>query len=359
MNILSRANLEMHKERPRTPRDKVLTLWQPEPDFIHCCVQSCGCRYSRNAGACIMCDYGIGCNVEPDELANALEQQLAPKIPYTKRMLFGTYGSILDESEISLECFSVILDFIRKHQILTVIFETHCDTVNPAKLEMIKNKLSPKTEIIIEMGYETCDNYVLHHCLNKSLDLNVLDRAVAMIKEAGMTVCLNVFVGAPFLNSSDQMKTAIESIQWAKDRGVESLVLFPANIKPFTLLHKLYLAGQYSPISQWMLPLLLQKLNEDILDRISFSWYGDRQSFYENNQYPLLPPEDCDLCHEILFDFYKNFLRTKGSEDRKRLIDDLLSAKIDCNCKEKLLSSLEVFPKRKSEEEIQQIILSL
>ena len=96
MNILSRANLEMHKERPRTPRDKVLTLWQPEPDFIHCCVQSCGCRYSRNAGACIMCDYGIGCNVEPDELANALEQQLAPKIPYTKRMLFGTYGSILD-----------------------------------------------------------------------------------------------------------------------------------------------------------------------------------------------------------------------------------------------------------------------
>ena len=311
MNILSKVNLEMHKKRPQTPKDKILTLWQPEKGFIHCCIQSRGCRYSRNAGACIMCDYGIGCNVSAEELALALEKELAPCVPYTDKMLFGTYGSIFDESEISAECLDVILDFIRKYQIPTVIFETHCETVSEAKLQWIKESISPDTDVIIEMGYETCDTYVLHRCLNKVLELEVLEKAIDLVETMEMSVCLNVFVGAPFLNASDQMETACKSIQWAVERKVDSLVLFPANIKPFTLLHKLYLAGQYQSVSQWMLPLLFSELTEDVLERISLSWYGDRQNFYENNEYPLLPPEDCESCHDELFSFYGDFLRAK------------------------------------------------
>ena len=37
-------------------------------DFLHCCIESRGCRFSRDCGACIMCDYGIGVNLNPDEL---------------------------------------------------------------------------------------------------------------------------------------------------------------------------------------------------------------------------------------------------------------------------------------------------
>ncbi len=76
-----------------------------------------------------MCDYGVGRNLTPTELEKALEETLRPALSGVKTILFGSYGSVLDEYEISSECLDVILDFVSKCSFDNIIFETHYSTV--------------------------------------------------------------------------------------------------------------------------------------------------------------------------------------------------------------------------------------
>lgn len=339
MNTLSKINKSFHEKRPYTPPDKKLTLWQPSDDFMHCCIESRGCRFSRDYGACIMCDYGMGVNLKPDELKSALETELQPYMGTLTRLLVGSYGSIFDTSEVSEECFEVLLDFISKQKIRTVIFETHCCTISEDILHKIQDKLLPEHNVIIEMGYESCDPFVLRECLNKILDLRQLCTAIELIHSFSMEVSLNVFLGAPFMNTRAELDTALESVEWAFGNGADSVVIFPCNIKPFTAIHALYKNGIYKGISQWLLVELLSRIPEKYLGAVSLSWYGDRKNFYENDEYPLIPPGDCVQCHEKLFEFYGRFIKEKLSENRKELIATLVSS-VECKCYNRIKDEL-------------------
>lgn len=339
MNLLSRCNIEAHKERPHTPPNKKITLWKASERFLHCCIESAGCHMNKDFGACIMCDYGVGRNLAPGELEQALCQSLLPFQGQIDTLLVGTYGSIFDRKEIPGDCFGVILDFLKTFNVKNVIFETHCSTVTPEILEKIADVVTDKN-IIIEMGYESCDEYILKNCLNKFLDLDQLAGVIELVHRYSMEVCLNVFLGAPFLCAADQLDSAAYSVKWAFEHGADSVVLFPANIKPFTLLHELYLKNVYQPVSQWMLVELLSRVPHEKLNRVSLSWYGDRENFYENHQYPLIPPLDCPACHDRIFDFYRNFMRTCDIQERELLLQEIRNAKQNCECRENFLQSL-------------------
>ncbi len=360
INILSRMNMEMHRNRPLTPEYKKITLWRPSDEFLHCCIESRGCRFNREKGACVMCDYGTGRNLDPPELKRALEEELQPQLQSLSTLLFGSYGSILDTEEISEKCLDVILDFISGKNVRTLIFETHCCTITDHILKKIKEKLQNNGKnIIIEMGYETSDKFVLENCLNKILDFGQLCRAIHLIHKYGMKVSLNVFVGAPFLTEEDQLNTAVESVKWAFDKGADSVVIFPCNIKPFTLVHKLYQDGLYHPVSQWMMIELLARIPEEYLDRVTLSWYGDRQNFYENNEFPLIPPEDCDICHKSIFDFYHVFMRESLAGRRKQLIENLRREDKKCDCYEKFLEKINIRQSRMKKKDILQVLEKL
>lgn len=341
MKLLSAANLKAHNGRPLTPEGHYITLWHPSERFFHCCIESRGCRYSRDAGACVMCDYGIGRELTPAELSEALASALGPWAGKVDTLLLGSYGSVFDPAEISEECFDVLLRFLRDYPVQTVIFETHCATVTPEKLSRIRDVLPAERRVTVEMGYESCDRFVLESCLNKVLSLPQLESAIQMIHDAKMSACLNVFLGAPFLSPADQLETARDSVFWALERGADSLVLFPANIKPFTLLYKLYEAGHYAPLSQWMVPALFRRLPEQALERITLSWYGDRKNFYENDQFPLIPPQDCPECHNAVFAFYREFLRAEDGQARSAAVRRVWERPLPCSCREKLAQSLE------------------
>ena len=355
MDILSKMNIEAHKDRPLTPANKKLTLWKPSEAFMHCCIESQGCRFNRIKGACIMCDYGIGCNLTPIELKSALEEEkLQLSISSVSTALFGTYGSIFDTEEISEECFDILLDFIVKQKIQTVIFETHCCTVNERNLEKIQEKLCANgKKVIIEMGYESCDAYVLKNCLNKVLDLDQLYGTIGRIHNYSMEVSLNVFLGAPFLSAHEQLDTAVRSVEWAFEKGADSVVIFPSNIKPFTLLYQLYQNNLYKPISQWMLVELLSRIQEEKLNRITLSWYGDRSNFYENERFALIPPKDCKICHDDIFAFYRSFMNEPFSAQRKQLVENFIKNGVNCDCRDKFLESLKIQRERMTAEEIE------
>ena len=177
MNTLSKINKSLHEKRPHTPSDKKLTLWRPADDFLHCCIESRGCRFSRDCGACIMCDYGIGVNLNPDELKETLERNLSPYAGSLTRLLVGSYGSLFDTSEISSDCLEVLLDYLCRQEIKTIILETHCSTVKGKILRKVRDKLLPDHNVIIEMGFESSDSFVLRECLNKYwISINLVQR---------------------------------------------------------------------------------------------------------------------------------------------------------------------------------------
>lgn len=356
MNTLNSANLDSHKGRPYTPQNKKLTLWQPSDNFLHCCIESRGCRFSIHRGSCVMCDYGIGKNLIASELEKALEDHLLPRLKNIKTVLFGSYGSVFDEYEISDECFDIILNFLSKHTIDNIIFETHYSTVNVQKLKRIKKSLSKSCEISIEMGYESCDEYILSNCLGKVMDLNKLRKTINEIHSQGMKATLNVFLGAPFISVQDQTLSSVRSIEWAFQNGADFTVIFPSNIKPFTLLHSLYLSGNYSEISHWQIIDVLNRIPVELLNKVSLSWYGDRENFYDNNEFPLIPPKACEKCHDPVFSFYRDFHSTKNSSERKNLLRDLLNSDLGCMCREDYSRDYNIDKERLSLKQIEEIV---
>lgn len=356
MKLLKRANLNAHKGRPCTPPRKHLTLWHTSDSFLHCCIESQGCKFSKDGGACVMCDYGVGRNLAPTDLKSALENILYPALSGIKTILFGSYGSVLDEYEISSECLDVILDFASECSFDNVIFETHYSTVTSEKLLKIKNALGNKFDITIEMGYESCDEYILSNCLGKVMDLGELKKTITLVCNEGMEVSLNVFLGAPFIPVQDQTLSAVRSVEWAFSNGANSVVVFPSNIKPFTLMYDLYKAGYYSEISHWQLIDVLDRIPVEYLDRVSLSWFGDRKNFYENDQYPLLSPKDCEKCHEKIFAFYRDFRNANSGRSRKELLSGLLSNSAECSCRSEYLHSFNNGRKRLSLEQIEEIV---
>ncbi len=359
MDVLNSVNLKAHTGRPCTPLEKPLTLWHTSKSFLQCCIESQGCRFSQVGGSCIMCDYGIGRNLTALELKDALENILLPNLSGIKTILFGSYGSVFDEYEISEECFDVILDFAANHVFESIIFETHYSTVTSEKLKKIKNAIGGKSRITIEMGYESCDEYILRNCIRKYMNLEDLKKTVKIIHDEGMIVSLNIFIGAPFISTQEQTLTAVQSIEWAFLNGADCIVVFPSNIKPFTLLYYLYKAGYYSRISQWQIIDVLNHLPVEFLGRVFLSWYGDRKNFYEHNQYPLLPPIDCEKCHDSIFSFYQSFFNSNNDRLRKKLLNNLINTNLGCSCKAEYLWDFSQGADRLTPETIRTIVSKL
>ena len=304
-------------------------------DFLHICFSSVGCRF-RQAGYCTMCDYGGSCNVTPGEAISGLRDALNGAECFVREILLGTCGSILDEREMAWKTLRVILDAVYQSGIPSVILETHYTTVTPKVLARIREAL-PDREVIIELGFESSNPWVLEHSLCKYMNRDALADTVERIHRFHMEAVLNVFLGAPFLSPRNQIRDAHASIAWAAAHGASRVVVFPANLKPNTLLWKLWQDGSYRRLSHWMLIELLSELERPLLEKVELSWYGDRQDKGQATQ--ILPPEDCPVCHGMLMDFYQAFMKDFDPMYRQRLLERLRT-QATCSCRKEVLASL-------------------
>lgn len=305
-------------------------------DFLHICFSSVGCRF-RETGYCTMCDYGGDRGITAEEAVSGLEEALSSAACPVREILLGTCGSILDEREMAPPVLRTVLEAVHKSGIPTVILETHYTTVTPEALIRIQKAL-PDREVVLELGFESADPWVLEHSLCKYMDLGALSEAVSLIRSFDMAAVLNVFLGAPFLTSERQIQDARNSVAWAVAHGASRVVVFPANIKPNTLLWQMYQEGSYRRISHWMLIELLSRLDDTLLEKVELSWYGDRQEAGRDTQ--VLPPESCPRCRSLLMAFYQAFMEDFNPQQRRRLLEDL-RGQVDCSCRKAFLAELD------------------
>ena len=296
-------------------------------DFVHICFESPGCTF-RKRGFCVMCDYGVGDRLTTSSAINALRSAMAEWRSPIRILLLGTCGSIFDENEMLPETLFSLIKEIATTDIENIIFETHYSTVKPELLKIIRETL-PDKRISIEMGFESSNSDVLKNSLNKYMNLGDLKATVRLIKSYGMSVILNVFLGAPGLSEAEQLEDTLNSLRWAYDNGADEAVIFPTNIKPNTPLWNLYQKGKYTAISSWLLVELLSRFTDEELAKTSISWFGDRQ--YSGVDTDIIPPETCPACADALMEFYSKFMDDFDAEMRRSLLRRICAYdKCDC-----------------------------
>ena len=297
------------------PRDfSIYRVWG-DGGFVHICLESTGCRFRRK-GYCMMCDYGAGRCITPTEAVCALESVLNRWPQKIERLLLGSCGSVFDPAEITPDVLQAILSFLQANPVPHLIFETHYTTVTPDILAQLKDFL-PQQEITIEMGFESASTDVLHS-LHKFMNLSDLKATMDRIHAFGMSVSLNVFLGAPHLTQARQIEDALQSIRWAFRSGADEVVLFPANIKPGTKLWTMYRVGTYRPVTHDMVLAVLDQLSDRELSGTSVSWYGDRQEAGEDTD--IVPPYAEETQRSRYMDFYRQFMKSTDAAQRKKLL---------------------------------------
>jgi len=336
-DILNKANLIIRKNRPKNAQNKLYTLFLRD-GFAQVNFQSVGCRFDQT-GSCIMCNYGTSKNLTSSEIINAFDEAFSKIELPIRTILLGTLGSIFDPLEMPRDALHSILKRLSGVNCQNVIFETHYTTVDYETIDIVK-ELLPGKNIEFEFGLESADQTILSGCLNKRFDLSYLDHVIQMAHKKQIEVTLNVILGAPFLSSNEQIHDTLNSISWAFNHNADFVVIFPVNIMPFTLLEYLYKNNQYQALSNWLLVELLHKLDSKYFDMISLAWFGNRDIIY-GDQKRSIPPQGCEICHDVVLDFYEAFVNNRNTEYRKSLISEIMHYNMKCSCRDKMKKDLQ------------------
>lgn len=335
-NVLARANRLIKATRPRLSADVVCQEFRIG-NLLEIGFLSRQCRNDA-AGSCIMCDYGCADGVREDTAyIGEMRKRLHNCAGEVRCLLLCTNGSFMDEHQISAHLYRLILQEAASHDIPQIEIETHYQTVTEEKLDTIA-QIIPDREIIIEMGLETTNPDYHEFIIAKHVDLRALDAKIQMIQQYGFRVALNIMLGMPFLDASAQLEDARKAISWALERHCKPII-FPMNIKPFTLLFHMYRTGYYTPISYWLLVHLLASIPLNRLDNISIAWYGNREEIYLSSDERTVFPDSCNVCRPKLLDFFNAFHAAVKAKERKALLSELLEHDV-CACPHKLAAQL-------------------
>lgn len=312
---LIEAQIE-EKSKKRFTNKKYSTFL--DNNILQICFYSTGCRYSRSGG-CIICDYGESRreNLNPSDIRKITQNIFNNLQEKPSVLLLNSLGSVLDELEMPKENIIVLLDEIAKIDINIIVFETHYSTINENILQLIKQKLKNK-EIGIELGFESSNKDYREKYLNKIIDNDKFIEKINLIKSYGFSVECNVIFGMPFLSVQEQIQDTLQSINWCFKNNIDEVNLFPINIKPYTLLYKLYKEGKYQPVYHKNFIEVLKRIPKLYLDKIHLAWYGNRQLYYDGKQ-TILPICETDEYHKIM-NFYKNFNSNRDKEYRSILL---------------------------------------
>ena len=270
-----------------------------------------------------MCDYGKVRkeNLKPNDIKKILSKVFNNFKEVPKVLLLNSLGSVLDTEEMPMENIITLLDELSRININVIIFETHYLTINDSILRLIKQVLNNK-EVVIELGLESSNKEIREKCLNKYISNTKFIEKVNLIKSYGFGVEANVIFGSPFLTDEEQKSDTVNSINWCFENNIDNVNLFPINIKPYTLLYKLYEQGKYSPVSHKDFIEVLNKIPKEYIARIYLCWYGNREISYDKNKTVL--PKCNKAEYPILMEFYKKFNMSRSAEKRIELLKNII-----------------------------------
>lgn len=289
-------------------------------------VPSRGCH-----NACTFCNYGFKHPVRKEEILKKVEHICRYLPANIETLILESSGSFLDDRELPPELQYQIMEIVARTKVFRVQIETHYKTVTDEKLRKICQILK-EHEVAFEIGLETSSETTLN-IYNKDIDVKKLFQLVRNCDSLGIETSLNVMVGAPLLTIQEQVQDALNTVQDILNCCPEStaIVLFPLNVKDYTLVKHMYNQGRYSVISHWEFIEVLEKIPRNTLDRVFISWWGNRvNEFHGKNA--IIHPRSCNNCHDRLMKFYSSFVNADSLQEKQRLVEEI--SKVTCKCRD-------------------------
>ena len=351
--LLSKINRLIKKERPILNQETICTYYY-EDNYLEISFENGQCSNDIQ-GTCTMCDYGVA-TVKKD-VTLFINEMIRIYFSFSDRidsLMLCTNGSFLDDKQIPLEFQQKIMEAANHLPCKTILIETHYNTITDSKLKLIKDTIKSK-QVKIELGLETTNRIYQKCILNKNIPLEILESIVCKIQSNNFIPSINVLVGIPFLTESEQIKDVLDSINWCLKRNTE-IVLFPINIKPYTLLYYLYENNMYQPISHWLLVHILSLVDKRYLPKIDISYWGNRDDSYNGKKvvFPLM----CKKCRRSVMDFYSQYLSSNNSSSRQMYIRTLLE-NANCSCYNTFIAKLDTTHPEKIETRIEKFYAHL
>lgn len=321
---LTREIWKMRKNLKTEYGTPTVSLVRLENKTYQLLFMSCGCEK-----ACTFCNYGFDYNLTLEMVKPELEKIHLEEFDIVQLELEAS-GSFLSEREIPYDLFLEVLHFVSHKNIPIIMMETHYDTITERKIQDIRRILGEEQEIYFELGFESVNEDV-RSIYNKDIDIEKYLEVARLCERYGIGLQINVLLGAPFLTREEQIQDCLDSLKFIYEKmpkGTEA-VLFPINIKNYTMLKHWQDIGVYDQISSWEFVELLHKIPEEYLDKLTIAWWGNRENTFTKGiiQYP----RACEKCRERLMNFYSNFYCNWNPSYRKQIIEKMWASKCECD----------------------------
>ncbi len=335
--FLNEICLKVKKDRPFIQEELTYTVWtDTDTDkFAQLWLKTKGCRHSFHTGGCTMCDYWAARQEDDGKILEYLEQALAQLKSEPEIMLLNTCGSVLDDWEISQPVREKLFRRLAEFKHTEFILETHLDTVTEEKVRQYR-EIFPKQALQIEFGFESADWWVQKYCINKPISESQVRTKLEILRKYNIVPVFNVLIGIPFLPLRKMYEDAMNTINWVVKEQYANCVIFPVNIKEWTLLEKMSRLGLYTQPSLWLLVEILTHLDHDILDRVEISWYKERPAYVDNYNGTPRAPITCDLCGDRVRALLDEYTDSHNRADVIQRLD-----RINCGCRKRFYQEFE------------------
>lgn len=326
--VFKERNREIRKARPLISTEDACEIYETD-SVLEISLSRGRCANDAN-GACIMCNYGeVSKNKSIASYLQAMEHALDSCGNNVTCLMLCTNGSIFDERQIEEELLEKVIEIAARCQIPHIEFETHYNDITEEKLRLLQGRIRNK-EIIIAIGLETINQTYQDYIIGKRIELSKFEEKISLVKQFGFQLEVNIMLGLPFLTTREQFEDTCNTVKWAFAHQCRP-VLFPINIKPYSLLKEMYDAGYYSPISHWLLLLVLDTLSEQELEQVILVWYGNRIEDYGDESKKQIFPACCDKCQTLLDRFYVDFITSTSGKARRQILNIALNIS-SCDC---------------------------
>lgn len=299
----------------------------------------------KKAGSCLNCNYAVSskCSITPEEYEEAFKREL--QNIEGNVLVLETLGSITDPKEFDSEVFKKIIEIaIESGKFEHILIETHLSKISEELVQYISELNNGRKKIGFEIGIEDM-NPEHRKLINKiGVQNNRLTEVYNMLQKYGMNLGINLIYGFPFMSEQERIDAVVKSVKEINTKLPKAeIILFLMSVKDMTPMELMKRKGVYKLANPWGLVETIKKLllDDEIQNLITFSWFGEKEDPYiqEETCYT------CPHCKELIVKFLNDINGTFDIDERRALLEQLLrqARELECGCyksfKEKLKES--------------------